>query len=134
MRCYYGQGICRKFEKADKHYRRSADQGDGESQWRYGKCLVKGRGVNENLIVAAEYFKRSAVQGNARRQFYSAICMMTRLDQSRDMREAACCMKLFISHAKDVDQYAMTVASVSEDGRSLNLSETAMLLKKPAEQ
>ena len=43
-------------------YKLSADQGNAVGQWRYGSCLEKGIGVEEDGHEAARYYKLSADQ------------------------------------------------------------------------
>jgi TPR repeat protein len=53
---------------AADYFRLSADQGNAEGQFAYGKSLSNGDGVVMDKSLAAHYFKLSADQGNAHAQ------------------------------------------------------------------
>jgi TPR repeat protein len=48
------------------YFRRAADQGLAEGQYRFGVCCVSGEGVTEDSAIAFNYFQLSSEQGNAR--------------------------------------------------------------------
>jgi TPR repeat protein len=48
----------------------AADQGNSDSQWRYGACLEFGKGLSTNVPEAAKYYKLSTDQNNSDGQRY----------------------------------------------------------------
>jgi hypothetical protein len=50
--------------RAAEFYRLSAEQGDADAQFNFGRCLENGLGVEQDLIRAAEFYRLSAGQAN----------------------------------------------------------------------
>jgi TPR repeat protein len=71
----HGKGAEVDLISATEFYKRAADQGSANGQYRYGCCLEKGKGVQLDRISAAAFFKKSADQGNAAGQFASGFCL-----------------------------------------------------------
>jgi TPR repeat protein len=65
------------------------DQGNADSQWRYGLCLRDGTGISKDLRGAAHYFKLSADQGNADSQWRYGLCRRDGNGISKDLKGAA---------------------------------------------
>jgi hypothetical protein len=65
----------RKWEEAAVCFKRSADHGNSEGQFRYGLCLEFGKGVPIDLVSAADYYKKSAEQGDEQGQLKYGLCL-----------------------------------------------------------
>jgi hypothetical protein len=59
---------------AVKWYRRSAEQGHANAQYRLGLAYAKGEGVEQDLVEAATWYLKSAKQGNAWAQLRIGDC------------------------------------------------------------
>ena len=71
--------ICKKkdakdYGKAAKWYRKSAEQGDSDGQWRLGVCYAWGQGVAQDYGKAVEWYRKSAEQGNSDGQWRLGFC------------------------------------------------------------
>jgi uncharacterized protein len=58
----------KNLQEAAKWYRKAADQGHAEAQYRYAYLLDKGSGVKKNPAEAAKWFRMAAEQGFAAAQ------------------------------------------------------------------
>lgn len=56
------------YSEALSCYRKAADMGNTDAQYRLGMMYFVGQGVSENNEIAAQWFKRSAESGNAEAQ------------------------------------------------------------------
>ena len=61
----YGLGVSRDYNEAVKWYRKSAEQGDADSQCNLGHMYAQGLGVQKDYYEAEKWTKKSAEQGNA---------------------------------------------------------------------
>jgi tetratricopeptide (TPR) repeat protein len=60
--CYAnGQGVKKDAAKAVKMYRKAADQGLAQAQWRLGLCYYTGEGVARNAVEAYAWFSMASV-------------------------------------------------------------------------
>ena len=55
-------------------YRKSADQGNAQAQYKLGNCYYFGHGVSENKQEAVKWYRQSADQGNAEAQYDLGQC------------------------------------------------------------
>ena len=46
-------------------FRKAAEHGHAQAQFRIGQCYEKGEGVQQDYSKAAEWYRRAARQGNA---------------------------------------------------------------------
>lgn len=59
-----GQGVTQNYAEATNWYRKSAEQGDAESQLILGFMYEKGLGVRKDLNEAEKWFRKAKEQGN----------------------------------------------------------------------
>jgi TPR repeat protein len=57
------------------YYRTSALQGNSFGQFKYGRCLIEGKGIAADAREAVKYLKLSADQGNAYGQLEYGSCL-----------------------------------------------------------
>jgi hypothetical protein len=69
--------------------KQSADLGHSDGQWRFGRCLEKGIGVEKDLVRAAEYYRLSAEQDNSSGQYHFGRCLENGIGIEKDMVRAA---------------------------------------------
>ena len=55
-------------------FRKSAEQGEAEAQYRLGLAYCLGHGVKKDYIESVKWLRRSADQGNAKAQYYLGFC------------------------------------------------------------
>jgi TPR repeat protein len=63
-------------KEAVKWYRKAAEQGDAEAQFKLGRAFVNGEGVDKDKMEAVKWFRLAAEQGYA-----NAEEMLVRLDE-----------------------------------------------------
>jgi hypothetical protein len=65
---YGSEKTAKNLQEAASWYRKAAEQGHKEAQYRYAYLLDKGSGVKKNQAEAAKWFKKAAEQGYVRAQ------------------------------------------------------------------
>ena len=73
--CYY-DGLCGypvNYKEASRFYRKSADNGNSEAQWKYAQMCANGLGTKQNPLEANEYFQKSAKQKDEDGMFRYAL-------------------------------------------------------------
>jgi TPR repeat protein len=60
---WYGNGVPQNYGEAAKWYRKAAEQGYAEAQYRLGQMLEIGQGVKEDDAEAAKWYRKAAEQG-----------------------------------------------------------------------
>ena len=62
--CYEaGAGVKKDAEQAVYWYRKSAEQGTKEAQYKLASCYERGMGVPKNIEQAVYWYRKSAEQG-----------------------------------------------------------------------
>ena len=101
--CYErGQGVEKNYTEAVKWYRKAAEQGHAEAQYKLGFCYKYGDGVEENLTEAAKWYTKAAEQGKATAQFYLAEMYEKGEGVDKDIAEAV----KWYNEAKKSEVYA----------------------------
>ena len=59
---YNGQGVTQDYSKAFEWYKKAAEQGFPNAQFRLGVMYCSGTGVNQDLSAGIMYFKKAAEQ------------------------------------------------------------------------
>ena len=67
-------GATKDYIKAAEWYRKAADQGDVDAQYKLGLFYENGYGVAQNKEEAVKWYRKSAENGNASAQFNLGIC------------------------------------------------------------
>uniref|UniRef100_UPI0040262DE2 tetratricopeptide repeat protein n=1 Tax=Alloprevotella sp. TaxID=1872471 RepID=UPI0040262DE2 len=57
-------GVDKDYGKAAEWYRKSAEQGNSEGQWKLGGCYEFGQGIDKDYGKAVEWYRKAAEQGN----------------------------------------------------------------------
>lgn len=71
----WGEGVEKNRSEAAKWYKKAAEQGHADAQYKYANCLFWGEGVVENKSEAIKWYKKAAEQGNVDAQHeYAFIC------------------------------------------------------------
>lgn len=69
-----GEGVEKNLAEAAKWYRKAADRGCSEAQFRLGYCYYHGQGVKQDYEQAVFWYRESAEQGNASAQNNLGLC------------------------------------------------------------
>lgn len=59
-----GRGVAKDKVEAVKWYRKAAEQGEADGQYRLGEMYDKGLGVESNANEAVKWFRKAADNGN----------------------------------------------------------------------
>ncbi|HCW5787707.1 TPA: sel1 repeat family protein, partial [Acinetobacter baumannii] len=65
-----GYGVKKDLSKSVEYYRKSALQGDADSQLQLGIRYLNGEGVERNIETAKEWFKKAKLSGNQEAGIY----------------------------------------------------------------
>jgi hypothetical protein len=65
--------------------KRSADLGDSDGQFRYGRCLLSGEGGERDVDSGVEYLRQSAEEGNAWAEAEYGKCLLDGLGLRQDI-------------------------------------------------
>ena len=63
---YYGRGTTKSLTEAINWYKKSAEQGFSDAQYKMGLFHEKGIGVLKDKDESMKYFKKAAAQGHAK--------------------------------------------------------------------
>ena len=69
-------------------YRREADQGSDDAQWRLGECYAKGDGVPADKAEAVNWYRKAADQGHYLAQWRLGECYANGIGVPEDKAEA----------------------------------------------
>jgi len=70
---YEGEGVPQDYAEAAKWYRKAAEQGHDEAQYKLGSMYDRGEGVTQDFAEAIKWYRRSAEQGNSNSQFHLGL-------------------------------------------------------------
>jgi TPR repeat protein len=98
-----GSGVSKDVAEAAKYFKMSADQGNSEGQWRYGRCLFGGCGVPKDLAEGAKYLKLAADQGQADARYEYGRALRIGRGVAKDPVEAAKYSRLAADRGSDSD-------------------------------
>ena len=73
-RRYWGNGVLRNRNEAIEWYRKAAEYGNTQAQYRLGRCYRFGIGVPQDFIEAAKWFRKAAEQGDRRGECSLGLC------------------------------------------------------------
>ena len=76
------------YESAIKHFRKAAEKGNAEAQFKLGNCLYQGLGAEQDQAEAVKWFRKAAEQGLAKAQFNLGLCFYQGQGTELDFVEA----------------------------------------------
>ena len=76
------------YESAIEHFRKAAEKGNAEAQFKLGNCLYQGLGAEQDQAEAVKWFRKAAEQGLAKAQFNLGLCFYQGLGTEQDYAEA----------------------------------------------
>ena len=72
--CYFdGKGVAKDKSEAVKWYRKAAEQGDAEAQYKLGGCYLDGEGVARDKTEALKWWRKAAEQGHEEARFFFEV-------------------------------------------------------------
>ena len=87
--CLEGKGVPQDKTEAARWFRKAAEQGHGEAQYRLAMLLLSGDGVRRDTAEATRLFRKAAEQGHAKAQFELAVRLFKGDDVPQDKAQAA---------------------------------------------
>ena len=69
-------------------YRKAAEKGDVEAQFKLGLCYERGEGIGKNLNKAVEWYQKAAVQGHAKAQCNLGWCYAKGIGVEKNLTKA----------------------------------------------
>ena len=76
------------YESAIKHFRKAAEKGNAEAQFKLGYCLYQGLGMEQDYAEAVKWFRKAAEQGLVEAQFNLGLCFYQGQGTEQDYAEA----------------------------------------------
>jgi TPR repeat protein len=122
-------------------FQQSAELGNSEGMNCYGKCLMEGTGIQQNLKLAAYWFQQSAELGNSDGMNYYGLCLKegqgvqqnhelaaswfqqsAKLGNSRGMLYYGLCLKegLGVQHNPELAAYWFQLSAESGNSTGMN--------------
>ena len=86
---YYGIGVSKDMEEAERWFRQAAMQGDANAQNNLGVCYKNAKDSLHSLEEAVSWFHKAAEQGNAEAQYNLGVCYSLGEGVSQNMEAAA---------------------------------------------
>lgn len=115
-------------------YRKAAEQGDAEAQWRLGESYESGYGVKKDFAKAVEWYKRSADQDNAAGKLFLGRCYMNGQGVEKDLSKAVNLFKQSAKQGHAVGQWVLGLCFYCGEGVEKDYVKAAKLYKRSAEQ
>ncbi len=122
------------YDKAVEWYRKSAEQGNSDGQWRLGNCYAFGRGVDKDYGKAAEWYRKSAEQGNSKAQWRLGVCYYNGLGVDKDYGKAAEWYRKSAEQGDSKAQWRLGVCYAFGRGVDEDYGKAVEWFKKAAEQ
>jgi anti-anti-sigma regulatory factor len=93
-----------------EEYRKRAEAGDLDAQFRYGKCLESGRGVEQDFAAALKWYEKAARQGHVLSQYALGVAHAYGMGVPQDFRVACDWYKQAAEQGHTDAQYWMGVS------------------------
>lgn len=106
-----------------RRYKRSADKGHIEDQFRTALCYQDGIGVKKNMCKAAEYMHSSADLGYAKAQYYTGLYYRQEVIKDTESDKKAFIYFLKASKQGNADAQVMVAKTYFRDQHEDNLKQ-----------
>jgi outer membrane biosynthesis protein TonB len=119
-RYYVGRdGVAADKALAFSWYKKAADQGDAEAEYRIGFMYNTNTGIQGDKAQAFSWYRRAADQGNANGEFETANCYEHGIGTDQDYSQAMFWYQKAAAHG---DDYALTcVGRIYEKGEGVDI-------------
>ena len=115
-------------------YRRAAEQGDAEAQFKLGVSYANGEGVGEDDGEAAKWYRKAAEQGHAEAQFKLGVSYGNGWGVAKDEQEAAKWYRKAAEQGHAEAQFKLGVRYANGEGVREDDGEAVKWYRKAAEQ
>ena len=122
------------YESAIKHFRKAAEKGNAEAQFKLGYCLYQGLGAEQDQAEAVKWFRKAAEQGLVEAQFNLGLCFYQGLGMEQDYAEAVKWFRKAAEQGLAEAQYSLGVCYANGIGVKRNRTESRKWYRKAAEQ
>jgi TPR repeat protein len=111
-----------------------ADAGDSVCQYKYGRCLETGLGVEANTSEAVKYYKLSADQGNGYGQSWYGYCLHSGIGIGQNVEEALKYYRLAVDQGNALGQSQYGFCFERGVGMAINVEEAVKYYKLSVDQ
>lgn len=115
-------------------FRKAAEQGHAEAQYRLAEMYAGGEGVGFSLKQALKWFRRAAEQGNAAAQYKMGILCMEGETRPPDMAQAMEWFRKAAEQGSAEAQYNLGVMYAGGEGVPPDMAQALKWFRKAAEQ
>ena len=122
------------FEQAAHWFRRAAELGMADAQYRLGYAYSHGVGVGQDIGQAVHWFRKAADQGQEEAQYYLGWSLAYGVAEEKDPEQAAYWWKKEAELGDADAQYALGLAYHLGEGVEQDFEQAVHWWKKAAEQ
>jgi len=130
LKCYSNSD----YEEALKWYRKAAEQGHADAQFKLGVCYSNGYNVAKDYKEAAKWFRKAAEQGQADAQDALGVYYLFGYGVAKDYKEAAKWFRKAAEQGNANAQYNLGDCYSNGYGIAKDYKEAVKWLRKAAEQ
>ena len=122
------------YESAIKHFRKAAEKGNAEAQFKLGNCLYQGLGAEQDQAEAVKWFRKAAEQGLAKAQFNLGNSFYQGAGAELDYDEAFNWYRKAAEQGLAEAQYSLGICFYQGLGTEQDYAEAVYWFRKAAEQ
>ena len=122
------------YESAIKHFRKAAEKGNAEAQFKLGNCLYQGLGAEQDQAEAVKWFRKAAEQGLAKAQFNLGNSFYQGAGTELDYDEAVNWYRKAAEQGLAEAQYSLGICFYQGLGTEQDYAEAVYWFRKAAEQ
>jgi len=122
------------YESAIKHFRKAAEKGNAEAQFKLGNCLYQGLGAEQDQAEAVKWFRKAAEQGLAKAQFNLGNSFYQGAGTELDYDEAVNWYGKAAEQGLAEAQYSLGICFYQGLGTEQDYAEAVYWFRKAAEQ
>ncbi len=122
------------YESAIKHFRKAAEKGNAEAQFKLGNCLYQGLGAEQDQAEAVKWFRKAAEQDLAKAQFNLGNSFYQGAGAELDYDEAFNWYRKAAEQGLAEAQYSLGICFYQGLGTEQDYAEAVYWFRKAAEQ
>ena len=120
-----GEGVAKDDEQAVFWWKKAAEQGHAEAQYKLGCCYDDGIGVDKDLKQAVYWWKKAAEQGDAEAQHNLGECYHKGEGVDKDLKQAGYWFKK--AAEQGIEESKELLEEVEEEIQSLSASSSGQV-------
>ena len=132
--CLEGKGVPQDKTEAARWFRKAAEQGHGEAQYRLAMLHLSGDGVPKDKAEAVRLFSKAAEQGHGEAQYRLAMLLLSGDGVRRDTAEATRLFRKAAEQGHAKAQFELAVRLFKGDDVPQDKAQAAEWHRKAAEQ